>query len=115
MAARAQVDDDDCYFIETSDGTFPVTLIHNEDLVQWSMGTHVVVGMDDTLLPTFLDSVRPLKIFDTTEREPLVRFELTHLVQSGEWILGASWSHILGDAAAYLHFLSMLSRLYQQL
>ena len=114
VAGRAQVDDEDRYFIEMSDGALPVTLCHNEDLAEWSMGTDVVVGMDNTLIHTFVDSVRPAKIFDTTEHEPLVRFKLTHIVQSGEWVLGASWSHLLGDAAACLHFLTTLSHLYQQ-
>ena len=41
--------------------------------------------------------------------------KLTHLVQSGEWVMGVSWAHVLGDGAACLNFLSTISRLYQQM
>jgi hypothetical protein len=47
--------------------------------------------------------------------ESLFRLKITHIVQSGEWVMGTSWIHILGDAAACANFLHTLSRFYQQL
>ncbi len=41
--------------------------------------------------------------------------KLTRLVQSGEWVLGASWAHVLGDAASCFNFLNTISRFYQHL
>ncbi|CAF3949683.1 unnamed protein product, partial [Adineta steineri] len=59
--------------------------------------------------------IRVIDLADNSQDEPLVRLKLTHIVQSGEWVLGVSWSHILGDAAANLHFLNTLSCYYQQI
>jgi hypothetical protein len=40
---------------------------------------------------------------------------MTRLTQNGEWIMGTSWAHVLGDAFACIKFLNTLSRFYQQL
>ena len=43
------------------------------------------------------------------------RLNVTHLVKSDEWVMGASWLYALNDADAVSIFLHALSRCYQQL
>jgi hypothetical protein len=43
----------------------------------------------------------------------LLRFKVTRLICSGEYVLGVSFSHVVGDAASAALFLNDLSRLYQ--
>jgi hypothetical protein len=46
---------------------------------------------------------------------PLLRFKITRLTRSEEYVLGVSFSHVVGDAASATLFLNDLSRLYQYL
>ncbi|CAF3747268.1 unnamed protein product [Rotaria socialis] len=48
-------------------------------------------------------------------KEPPFRLKLTHIVASGELILGARGSHMVGDGASLLKFLNTISRIYQQM
>jgi hypothetical protein len=100
--------------IEMSDNGIPVTIVNNNDLNKWPLDSNVIVELNDNPLQPFLDPIQATNIFGNSQDEPLVHFKLTHLVQSGEWILGASWAHVLGDAAAFIHFLNTLSCFYQQ-
>ncbi|CAF0849344.1 unnamed protein product [Rotaria sp. Silwood1] len=47
--------------------------------------------------------------------ESLLRVKVTRLLRSNEYVLGTSFSHLVGDAASNIHFLNDLSRLYQGL
>ena len=40
--------------------------------------------------------------------------KVTRLLKSGEYVLGTSFNHMVGDANSNLHFLNDLSRAYQQ-
>ncbi|UJR11878.1 hypothetical protein I4U23_016057 [Adineta vaga] len=115
IAGHIHIDDTERYFIEMSDDNgILVTLVKNNELKKWPLDSKVVVElMENPLLP-FIDGVQAEKLFDKTQNEPFVRIKLTHLVQSDEWILGVSWPHVLGDAAAFLHFLNTISCFYQQ-
>ncbi len=64
------------------------------------------------LLP-FFDEVQSAKLICNHPDEPLLRLKVTHLVQSDEWVMGASWAHVLGDAYDCANFLHVLSRFYQ--
>lgn len=115
VAGCGRLEDGEHYFIEMSDHPLPVTVVHNNQLSEWPLDSNVVVEMTDCPLSSFVDEVQTMKSFDNVSDEPMVRLKLTHLVQSGEWVLGISWSHALGDAAACLQFSSTISRFYQQL
>ncbi|CAF4564768.1 unnamed protein product, partial [Didymodactylos carnosus] len=97
------------YLIEMSDNPIPVTYVENTELAAWPTNLSFVAEIP---LESFIDEVQVMKL---SQDEPLFRVKLTHLVQCGEWILGASWAHVLGDAAAFLNFLNTVSRLYQRL
>ncbi|CAF4260965.1 unnamed protein product, partial [Rotaria sordida] len=47
--------------------------------------------------------------------ESLLRIKVTRLLRSNEYVLGTSFSHLVGDAASNIHFLNDLSRFYQSL
>lgn len=101
------------YYIEMSDQGIPITLIKNTELSKWPLGSNVVVDQNSNELQPFLDEVEATKLIGGSRDVPLFRLKLTHLVQSKEWVMGASWSHILGDADAFLQFLRTISCLYQ--
>jgi hypothetical protein len=115
IAGRFFVLEGEHYIIEMSDNAVPVSLIENTDLTKWPLDSNVVIDKNSNQLQPFLDEVQTTKLIGGSRDEPLFRLKLTHLVQSGEWIMGASWSHMLGDADAFLHFLNTISRLYQQM
>ncbi|CAF4350064.1 unnamed protein product [Rotaria sp. Silwood2] len=97
------------------DNPIPITFVVNNNLKEWPLDSSVIAEVNDKLLQTFIDEVQVTKFFNNPSDEPLVRFKLTHIVQSGEWVLGISWYHPLGDAASCLHFSNTLSRFYQQM
>ncbi|CAF1668480.1 unnamed protein product, partial [Didymodactylos carnosus] len=68
-----------------------------------------VIVNDAAVIQPFIDSVvcKP--------DEPLLRVKVTHLIRSNEYVVGISFCHMIGDAAANIHFLSDWSRLYQHL
>jgi hypothetical protein len=115
IAGRFFVLEGEHYIIEMSDNAIPVSLIENTDLTKWPLDSNVVIDKNSNQLQPFLDEVQSTKLRGGSGDEPLFRLKLTHLVQSGEWIMGASWSHMLGDADAFLRFLNTISRLYQQM
>ncbi|CAF3956607.1 unnamed protein product [Rotaria sp. Silwood1] len=115
IAGRFLVLDGEHYIIEMSDNAIPVSLIENNVLTNWPLDSNVVIDKNSNQLQPYLDEVQTKKLIGGSRDEPLVRLKLYHLVQSGEWIMGASWSHILGDADAFLHFLNTISHLYQQM
>ena len=109
LTGRIVVDDNgDDYFTEFSDNSIPFTYVENDQLERWP---NLPVVVDDmTILQPFIDSVKY-----KPQIEPLLRFKVTHLLQSGEYILGTSFSHTVGDADSNIHFLNDLSRIYQNL
>ena len=108
LTGRIIIENDDQYIIECSDNSIPFTYIENDQLKCWP-DLPVVVD-DTTILQPFIDSVQY-----KPEIEPLLRFKITYLLLSGEYIFGTSFSHMIGDADSNLHFLSDLSRIYQHL
>jgi hypothetical protein len=74
-----------------------------------------VLDTTEKQLETFIDEVPTTKLLHGSPDEPLFRLKLTHLLQSGEWIMGTSWAHVLGDAFTCVKFLNTFSRFYQQL
>ncbi|CAF0745223.1 unnamed protein product [Adineta steineri] len=108
LAGRIFIDDNEQYFIEFSDKSIPFTYIENNQLEQWP---NLPVVVDDmTILQPFIDSVQY-----KPEIEPLLRLKVTRLVHSGEYILGTSFCHMIGDANSNIHFLNDLSQNYQHL
>jgi len=103
------------YFIVMSDHGIPVTFIQNTQLNKWSLDSNVVRDSRHNELSTFFDLVTSTKEIFNCPNEPLFRLKITHIVQSNEWIMGTSWSHLLGDAYVCAKFLHGLSRAYQQL
>jgi len=115
IAGRFLVLDDEHYVIEMSDNEIPVTFVENTTLSTWPIDLNLVSELHNNRLETFIDGVDIIKLYRGSADEPLVRLKLTRLVQSGEWILGVSWAHILGDAMAFLNFLNTISCFYQNL
>ncbi|CAF2718278.1 unnamed protein product [Rotaria sp. Silwood2] len=115
VAGRILLENSQHYIIEMCDNPIPITFVVNNDLKEWPLDSNVLVDLNEKHLPTFIDEVQVTKLFNDSSDEPLVRFKLTHIVQSGEWVLGISWYHPLGDAASCLHFSNTLSRFYQQM
>ena len=115
IAGRFLVLEGEHYIIEMSDNGIPVSFVENINLPQWPLDLNVVIDQNSKQLQPFLDKVQTEKLKGGSQDEPLFRLKLTHLVQSGEWIMGASWSHIVGDADAFLKFLNTISCLYQQM
>ncbi len=102
------IDDNDQYIIECSDNSIPLTYIENNQLECWP---DLPVVVDDmTILQPFIDSVQ-----HKPERESLLRFKITRLLLSGEYVLGTSFYHRTGDADTNIRFLNDLSRIYQHL
>jgi hypothetical protein len=115
IGGRFLLFDGDHYIIEMSDNAIPVSLIENTDLAKWPLDSNVLVESSQNPLQPFLDEVEVTKLIDDSNDEPLFRLKLTRLVQSGEWVIGTSWAHVLGDGAACLDFLNTISRLYQRM
>jgi hypothetical protein len=115
VAGRLLLLDEDHYVIEMSDNAIPVPLIENTDLSKWSISSNIVVEILQNPLEPFMGSAQVEKMVHGSPDEPLFRLKLTRLVQSGEWVMGSSWVHVLGDATACLRFLNTISRFYQQL
>jgi hypothetical protein len=108
LTGRIIVNNDDEYIIECSDNSIPFTYIENDQLECWP---DLPVVVDDIkILQPFIDSVQYKPSI-----EPLLRFKLTHLLRSDEYVLGTSFSHMVGDADSTIHFLTDLSRIYQHL
>jgi NRPS condensation-like uncharacterized protein len=106
LTGRVLVDGDQ-YFIEFSDNSIPFTYVENDQLEGWPDSPVVVDEM--TILPPFIDSIQY-----KPQIEPLLRLKVTRLLKSGEYVLGTSFNHLVGDVNSNLHFLSDLSRIYQQ-
>jgi hypothetical protein len=107
LTGRVLVDDNE-YFIEFSNNSIPFTYVENDQLEQWP---NLPVVVDDaTILQPFIDSVQY-----KPEIEPLLRLKVTRLVRSGEYVLGTSFFHMVGDADSNMHFLNDLSKMYQHL
>lgn len=115
VAGRIVLENDQHYMIEMCDNSIPIMFAKDNDLKEWPLCSNVIVERDNKVFATYIDQVQIGKLFIKPSDEPLVRLKLTHIVQSNEWVLGVSWYHLLGDAAACLHFSNTLSRLYQQL
>ncbi len=90
--------DGDHYVIEMSDNGIPVSLVENIELSKWPLDSNVVGNTVAGRLSTFLDKVQDNKVVRNSSDQPLFHLKVTHLIQSGEWVMGTSWSHILGDA-----------------
>ena len=103
------------YIIEMSDNPIPVTYTENNELIAWPTDLNIVSELHQNPLAPFIDGVDIIKLISGSQDESLCRLRLTRLVKSGEWVLGVSWAHLLGDAAALLNFLSTISRIYQHL
>lgn len=103
------------YIIEMSDNPIPVSYAENNELAKWPNESKVVFEFNRNPLGPFIDEVQSTKLISGSHEVPLVCFKLTRIVQSGEWVLGTSWEHTVGDAASCAHFLNTLSRIYQQL
>ncbi|CAF3703278.1 unnamed protein product [Rotaria sordida] len=107
LAGRVLINEDQ-YLIEFSDQPIPFTYIENDQLEYWP-NLRVVVD-DVTICKPFIDVVQ-YKPMD----ESLLRIKVTRLLRSNEYVLGTSFSHLVGDAASNIHFLNDLSRFYQSL
>ena len=101
------------YVIEMSDNHIPVTFVEDNVQEKWPADLNVVVDKDSGILQPFLDEVESKNLVGGSRHEQLFRLKLTHLKNSEEWVMGASWSHILGDGDACLQFLNAISSLYQ--
>jgi len=108
VAGRLHVIDNEHYFIELSDNPIPFNYTENEELERWPI---VPVVAERATLQPFVDSVPA----EPARDESLVRFKVTRLVRSSEYVLGVSFYHMIGDGDTYIHFLSDLSCLYQNL
>ncbi|CAF1389198.1 unnamed protein product [Adineta steineri] len=115
VAGRFLLVDNGHYFIEMSDNSIPITYIENCELTMWPANMNIVSEVEQNPLEPFIDGVDIIKLIRGSKDEPLVRLKLTRRTHSNEWILGVSWAHILGDAAALLNFLNTISRIYQNL
>jgi hypothetical protein len=109
------IEDDRQYTIEMCDNPIPIMLVVNHDLAEWPLNSNVIVDAGDERFLTFIDQVQVTRSFAPSDDEPLVRLKLTQIVQSDEWVLGISWYHPLGDAAACLQFSKTLSHFYQRM
>jgi hypothetical protein len=115
VAGRILLENDQHYIIEMCDNPIPIKFVINNDLEKWPLNSTVILEGNNEIFPIFIDKIEVTKLFNNICDEPLVRLKLTQIVQSNEWVLGISWYHLLGDAAACLHFSNTLSRFYQQL
>jgi hypothetical protein len=115
IAGRFLLVNDEHYVIEMSDNGIPFSIIDNTELARWPLDWNVVLDAEEGRLQRFLDEVPTIKLLHGSSDVPLFRLRMTHLIQSGEWIMGTSWAHVLGDAFACMKFLNTFSRIYQQL
>ncbi|CAF1152764.1 unnamed protein product [Adineta steineri] len=115
VAGRFLLLENDHYFIKMSDNPIPVTYIENTELAAWPTELNVISDQHKNYLAPFIDEIQTLKLIYGSQEEPLLRLKLTCLKQSGEWILGVSWAHVLGDGGASSKFLNALSHFYQNL
>ncbi|CAF0826561.1 unnamed protein product [Rotaria sordida] len=115
VCGRLLLHDGEHYVIEMSDKAVPVTIVDNTELKQWPLNSNVVWDAVEGQLQPFLDEVQTTKLWHGSPDEPLFRLKITRLIQSGEWVLGISWAHVLGDACACLNFLHAFSCSYQQI
>ncbi|CAF4322791.1 unnamed protein product, partial [Rotaria magnacalcarata] len=99
ITGRLLLLDDNHYVIEMSDNPIPITYVENIDLVTWPTDLNIVSDVHENLLEPFLDGIQIINMISGSPEEPLVRLKFTRIVQSGEWIMGVSWAHVLGDAA----------------
>ena len=109
VAGRVHVIDNEKYVIELSDKSIPFIYIENEEMEGWPVLPVVIDNR--SMVEPFVESVPS----EVTVDDPLVRFKVTRLVRSNEYILGVSFYHMIGDADTYIHFLSDLSCIYQDL
>ena len=85
-------------------------VVENTHIDRWPTDLPVVVSESSQLRP-YLDPV-----FDELHNGvPLLRLKVTRLTCSKEFVLGISFSHLIGDAGSFALFLDDLSRLYQDL
>ncbi|CAF2056546.1 unnamed protein product [Rotaria magnacalcarata] len=108
LTGRIIFESDDQYFIEFSDNSIPFTYNENDELERWPN------------LPVIVDDMKLIKPFiDSTQYKPeiesLLRFKVTRLIRSDEYILGTSFCHMVGDANSIVHFHNDLSQIYQNL
>ncbi|CAF0837710.1 unnamed protein product [Rotaria sordida] len=115
VCGRLLLHDGEHYVIEMSDKAVPITIVDNTELKQWPLNSNVVWDAVEGQLQPFLDEVQTTKLWHGSPDEPLFRLKITRLIQSGEWVLGISWAHVLGDACACLNFLHAFSCSYQQI
>lgn len=108
LTGRILVENSDQYFIKFTGDTIPFTYIENDQIERWP---DLPVVVDDmALIAPFVDSIQY-----KPEVEPLLRIKVTRLLRSDEYVLGTSFSHLVGDANSILHFHNDLSQLYQNL
>ncbi|CAF4959331.1 unnamed protein product, partial [Rotaria sp. Silwood1] len=115
VCGRLLLHDEEHYIIEMSDKAVPVTILDNTELIQWPLNSNVVRDNVEGQLQPFLDEVQTTKLWHGCPNEPLFRVKITRLIRSGQWVLGTSWAHVLGDACACLNFLHTFSCSYQQM
>ena len=97
------------------DNSIPVSLVDNTDIPQWEFNTNVVIDVGSSPLQSIVDDVKVTRLMSGCQDEPLLHFKLNRLEDSGEWVMGVSWWHILSDATFLLQFLNTLSRFYQRM
>jgi hypothetical protein len=98
------------YSLVCSDSAVPFTFVENAELDRWPTDLPVVVSESSQLAP-YLDPVSN----ELRNCVPLLRFKMTRLTRREEYVLGVSFSHVIGDGASAALFLNDLSRLYQHL
>lgn len=115
VAGRLRLEDNDQYVIEMSDNGVPIWFVDNTELPNWPLNSNVVIDLGYNMLSPYIEVVKCENLLRGSETEPLLHLKLTRLVKSDEWIMGISWSHVLGDADACFRFLKVLSRFYQEM
>ena len=98
------------YSLVFSDNAVPFTVVENTQINRWPTDLPVVVS-DSSQLRPYLDPV----VDELRNCAPLLRFKVTRLTCSNEFVLGVSFSHVIGDAVSFALFLDDLSRVYQHL
>ena len=115
VAGRFLLLDSGHYLIEMSANPIPVTYVENTELATWPTNLNIISDQHEDPLAPFIDEIRNAQLVYGSQEEPLFRLKLTRFKQSGEWVLGLSWAHILGDGGASVNFLNTISRFYQNL
>lgn len=90
VAGRFLFVDDEHYVIEMSDQGIPFSVVNDTELLRWPLDHHVVLDSSEGRLQMFLDEVSTSELYRGSIDEPLFRIRLTHLTQSGEWIMATS-------------------------